>query len=132
METMIAVMALAATILASPAAAQPGSLQSDLTREQAGERAELLFDRFDRNHDGVVTRAEAQRLGAKLMLIRAKTGRDPAPGLGGHTLRFLERRFAGLDAVTKEQFEDAVLAHFDQMDRDHDGVLTAAERQSAP
>ncbi|MFL6725557.1 MAG: hypothetical protein ACJ8FS_03455 [Sphingomicrobium sp.] len=66
-----------------------------------------------------------------MLLLRASTGRDVAPGIGGHTLRFLERRFAGLQAVTRQQFEDAFLAHFDQMDVDHDGILTAAEREHA-
>jgi hypothetical protein len=33
--------------------------------------------------------------------------------------------------VTKEQFEGAMLAHFDQMDANHDGILTAAEREGA-
>jgi hypothetical protein len=30
--------------------------------------------------------------------------------------------------VTEQQFEQAFLAHFDQMDANHDGILTAAER----
>jgi hypothetical protein len=66
-----------------------------------------------------------------LLLLRASTGRDVAPGIGGHTLRFLKHRFAGLQAVTKQQFEDAFLAHFDEMDTNHDGILTVAERERA-
>jgi hypothetical protein len=134
MKKLLGAIALIAVATAAPAAAQPldsAAQQPDLTRNQALERAGQLFDRFDLNHDGVVTREEAERLGRKLMLQRAATGRDPAHGLGGHTLRFLKHRFAGVEAVTKEQFEGAMLAHFDQMDANHDGILTAAEREGA-
>ncbi|HET8749403.1 MAG TPA: hypothetical protein VFM42_01540 [Sphingomicrobium sp.] len=103
----------------------------DLTRQQARERADQRFDQFDLNHDGVVTRGEAVRLGGRLMLLRATTGIDAAPGIGGHTLRFIERRFARLDAVNKRQAEQALLAHFDDMDTNRDRVLTAAERLRA-
>jgi hypothetical protein len=109
--------------------AQTPAPQPDLTREQARERADQLFQMFDLNHDGVVTRKEAQSLGRRLLMQRASTGRDVAPGIGGHTLKFLEHAFAGRQSVTELQFEDAMLAHFDQMDVNHDGILTAAERQ---
>jgi len=134
MKTVIAVTALGAAIAAAQPPAQsfaPTEQQPDLTREQALQRADARFDQFDVNRDGLVTREEASRVGRKLLLLRASTGRDVAPGIGGHTLRFLERRFAGLQAVTRQQFEDAFLAHFDQMDVDHDGILTAAEREHA-
>jgi hypothetical protein len=107
------------------------SVQPDLTREQARERADQRFDQFDLNHDGIVTRQEVERLGPKLLFLRASTGRDFAPGIGGHTLRFLKHRFAGVQSATRPQFEAAFLAHFDQMDTSHDGILTAAERQQA-
>ena len=134
MKTVICAIALFVAGAAAAAVAQPldkNVEQPDLTRSEAIARADGLFDRFDLNHDGVVTRDEAERLGRKLMLQRAATGRDPAHGLGGHTLRFLKHRFAGVDAVTKQQFEDAMLEHFDQMDSNHDGILTAAERDAA-
>jgi hypothetical protein len=129
---MLIAAALGAVIAAQPGAQAVVPLQQpDLTRDQAGDRADQLFDRFDLNQDGFVTREEAQTLGSKLLLLRAATGRDVAPGIGGHTLRFLERRFAGVEAVTKPQFEAAFLAHFDEMDINHDGVLTAGERERA-
>jgi Ca2+-binding EF-hand superfamily protein len=102
-----------------------------VTRQQALERADSLFQAFDLNHDGIITRDEASTAGGKLMMQRAVTGRDVAPGIGGHTLKFLEHAFAGMETVDKRQFEQAMLAHFDQMDVDHDGVLTAAERIQA-
>jgi hypothetical protein len=134
MKKLLGAIALIAAATAAPAAAQPtdnAADQPDLTRNEALERADQLFDRFDLNHDGLVTRDEAERLGRKLMLQRAATGRDPAHGLGGHTLRFLKRRFSGVEAVTRQQFEQAMLEHFDEMDVNHDGILTAAEREEA-
>jgi Ca2+-binding EF-hand superfamily protein len=133
MKRLIGAIALVVAAAAAPALAQPAqtpSEQSDLTRNQALERADQLFDRFDLNHDGIVTRKEAQSLGRRLLMQRAATGRDVAPGIGGHTLRFLEHTFAGMQSVTKRQFEEAMLAHFDQMDVNRDGVLTAAEREA--
>ena len=126
--------ALAATLLPAALGAQAFQAlprQPDLTREQALHRADRLFEQFDANHDGAITPEEAQAVGAKLMLRRAATGRDVAPGIGGHTLRYLEQAFAGMPRVARQQFEGAMLAHFDEMDRDHDGVLTSAERQRA-
>lgn len=134
MKKLLGAIALIAAVAAAPALAQSVdglSQQPDLTRNQAVERADQLFDRFDLNHDGVVTRDEAQRLGRKLTLQRAATGRDPAQGLGGHTLRFLKQRFSGVETVTRGQFEEAMLEHFDDMDVNHDGILTAAERLGA-
>jgi Ca2+-binding EF-hand superfamily protein len=101
---------------------------ADLTRQQAIDRADRLFQTFDRNHDGVLTREEARSVGTRLLVKRAATGRDVAPGIGGHTLRFLEHAFSGMEGVTQQQFEQAMLAHFDEMDVDHDGVLTTTER----
>ncbi|WP_114229168.1 MULTISPECIES: hypothetical protein [Sphingomonas] len=119
---------------AALAAANPGNdpaLEPDLTRAEALIRADQLFDRFDRNHDGLVTHAEAVAEGHKLVLLRLATGRDSAPGLGGHTLQYLRAKFDGAPFVTRAQFEAAWLAHFDAMDTNHDGILTAAERVAA-
>ena len=129
MKIVIAIAALAGAVEIQPAAQSTG--QPDITRAQAQQRAEHLFEQFDLNHDGQVTRQEAELLGSKLLLLRASTGRDQAPGIGGHTLRFLRHRFTGLEAVTEPQFEAAFLAHFDQMDINHDGILTWAERLQA-
>ena len=130
LPALIALVVAASAAQPTPPTTEP-TPPADLTRAQARDRADVLFATFDRNGDGVVTREEAQRVGRKLMLQRAATGRDSAPGIGGHTLRFLEQRFATAETVTKAQFEDALLAHFDEMDTDHDGILTAAERQKA-
>jgi hypothetical protein len=133
MKMLIIASALGATVAATQPVAQPLQplQQRNLSRAQARDRADQLFERFDLNHDGYVTRGEAQLLGGKLLLLRASTGRDLAPGIGGHTMRFLKHRFAGVEAATRQQFEAAFLAHFDQMDVNRDGILTAAERKRA-
>ena len=101
MKRLLSAIAFLAAATAAPAFTQPADNsppQPNLTRSRALERADQLFDRFDLNHDGIVTRDEAERLGRKLMLQRAASGRDPAHGLGGHTLRFLKHRFAAWTA----------------------------------
>ena len=134
MNRLLGALALIVATTAAPAFAHSADgvpPQPDLTRNHALARADQLFDRFDLNHDDIVTREEAERLGHKLMLQRAATGRDPAHGLGGHTVRFLKQRFSGAEAVTRQQFEEAMLEHFDEMDANHNGILTAAERLGA-
>jgi hypothetical protein len=134
MKNLLVTVALGATVFAAQAGARDtaiGSAQPDMTRQQARERADSLFQMFDLDRDGVITREEANKVGQKLMAQRAALHRDVAAGLGGHTLKYLERTFAGAQSVTRQQFEDALLGHFDQMDANHDGVVTAAERDQA-
>lgn len=102
--------------------------EAPITRQEALERADRLFDRLDVDRDGRLTRSEVLLEGPRLRAERAASGIDVAPGIGGHTLRYMKRRFAGASSITREQFERAMLAHFAAMDRDHDGVLTAEER----
>ena len=136
MKRLLSTLALGAGVLIASTAAfaapsgsmDQGSAKPDMTRLQAQQRADNLFEMFDVNHDGVVTRTEAQQVGQQLLAQRASSGKDSAPGIGGHTLKFLEHAFAGAQTVTRQQFEQAMLAHFDSMDLNHDGLLTAAER----
>ena len=128
LSTAIAVTAFAGRALAQPLSAPAGA---DITRQEAIQRADRLFDMLDVNHDGLLTRSEAERAGAQLRALRASSGTDVAPGVGGHTARYLEHRFAGARSITREQFQRAMLTHFDRMDLNRDGVLTAGERQQA-
>ena len=134
---LVLAAALAASI-ATPGIAQPADgsagIPPDLapiTRGQALQRADSLFAQLDLNHDGIVTRAEAIQATSQLKAERQATGIDVAPGIGGHTARFLARRFAGAESITKPQFEQAMLAHFDRMDLNHDGTLSTPEREQA-
>lgn len=103
----------------------------DISRREALDRAGRLFEMLDINHDGLLTRSEAKTEGAELQAERVKTGVDIAPGVGGHTAHYMERRFAFSRSITRRQFERAFLAHFDRMDRNHDGILTPEERARA-
>jgi len=102
-----------------------------ITRQEAVQRADGLFDALDVNHDGVLTRFEAKTAGSELKAERSETGVDVAPGVGGHTGRYMKRHFALEKSITREQFDRAFMAHFDKMDRNHDGILTAEERALA-
>jgi hypothetical protein len=127
-----AVAALATQVQAQdqtqePAQAAPQSglrgnwLQADMTRQQAQQRAEMLFQRLDANHDGVLTRPEAEQAASQM---GGQAG-------GRRAGRLVERLFAQGDSVTQAQFQGQALARFDRQDINHDGVVTADERQQA-
>ncbi len=106
----------------------PASDDAPITRQEAVHRADRLFDALDVNHDGVLTRSEATTAGSELKAERAETGVDVAPGVGGHTGRYMKHHFALETSITRDRFDRAFMAHFDKMDRNHDGILTAEER----
>src|SRR5678815_1718691 len=41
-------------------------LQADQTRQQAQQRADMMFQRLDANHDGTVTRQEAEQAAGQM------------------------------------------------------------------
>ena len=108
-----------------PAAPQSGLrgnwLQADMTRQQAQQRADMLFQRLDANHDGILTRQEAEQAASQM---GGQAG-------GRRAGRLVERLFSQGDSVTQAQFEGQALARFDRQDLNHDGVVTADERQQA-
>jgi len=115
----------------APAPAQPQGnlrgnwLQADQTRQQAQQRADAIFQRLDANHDGSVTRAEADQMAQQL-------GQGEKGGRGGRfAARMMDRLFAQGDSVTLAQFQAQALARFDRQDLNHDGTVTADERQQA-
>ena len=123
MKTLVFAVALGATILSTQAGAQMpggGQMAQDTTRQQAQQMADALFARFDLNHDGVVTRQEAEQAREQL-----------GGGSSGHGEKMIARVFGDAQSLTLAQFEAQSLAKFDRDDLNHDGVLTAAERQQA-
>lgn len=123
MKTLLATIALGATIISTQALAQdqhggPGGgwMQQDMTRQQAQQMADEMFQRFDTNHDGVLTRQEAEQAASQF---------------GGRGARMLDRMFGDAQSLTLQQAEAQALARFDRQDLNHDGTVTAAERQQA-
>ena len=119
MKKMQILAALGAAVAATQAAAQGhGGMQQDMTRAQAQQQADAMFQRFDVNHDGVITRQEAEQAAAQY-------------GAGGRAERMIDRIFGDSQSITQQQFEAQALARFDRDDANHDGVVTSAEREEA-
>jgi hypothetical protein len=121
MKTLLLAVALGATMVSGAAIAQDqgggrGGYMQDMTRAQAQQMADSMFQRFDLNHDGVVTRQEADQAASQF---------------GGRAERMVERVFGTAQSLTLQQFEAQQLARFDRDDANHDGVVTVAERQQA-
>lgn len=118
MKTLLVAIALGATAVATQALAQDGGgmMQGDMTRAEAQQRADAMFQRIDLNHDGVVTRQEAEQAAAQF---------------GGRGEKMVNRMFGDAQSITLQQAEAQALARFDRDDLNHDGVVTAAERQQA-
>ena len=116
-------LALGAAVASTVAMAQSqppqdgrGGMMRDMTRVQAQQMADGMFQRFDLNHDGVVTRQEAGQAASQF-------------GAGQRAERMIDRMFGPAQSLTLPQAEAAALARFDRDDLNHDGVVTAAERQ---
>ena len=117
MKTFLAGIAFGAAIISTSAIAQQGGMMDeDMTRAQAQQRADGMFQRFDTNHDGVITRDEAQQAAAQF---------------GDRGQRMVDRIFGTAQSISLQQFEAQSLARFDAMDLNHDGTVTSAERQQA-
>ena len=111
---------------ATPAAEAPthGRMQADRTRQQAQQMADSMFQRFDANHDGLLTRDEAEQALAQAAAARGDSGNG-----GARAQRMLDRMLGGAVSVTLAQFESQALTRFDREDLNHDGVVTSAERR---
>lgn len=117
MKTLLAGIALGAAIISTSALAQDGGgMPQDMTRAEAAQRADQMFQRFDVNHTGTITRAQAEQMAAQF---------------GGRGQRMVDRIFGSAQSLTLQQFEAQQLARFDAMDLNHDGTVTAAEREQA-
>ncbi|HEY4070269.1 MAG TPA: hypothetical protein VGM04_01775 [Sphingomicrobium sp.] len=119
MKTLLVTVALGAAMLSTPALAQQhghgGPKQEDMTRQQAQQMADEMFQRLDSNNDGTLTRDEAQQAVSQF---------------SGHG-HMIDRMFGDAQSLTLKQAESRALARFDSMDVNHDGKVTAAERQQA-
>jgi hypothetical protein len=121
MKRLLATIALGATIVSAQAVAQDqygdrGRMQQDMSRDQARQMADQMFQRFDLNHDGTVTRDEAQQALSQF-------------GGGGRAGRMIDRMFGDSQSLTLQQAEAEAMARFDRDDLNHDGVVTSAERE---
>lgn len=124
MKKLLVMAALGASVVSAPALAQAvegggGFMQRDFTRQQAQQMADMMFQRLDTNHDGVLTRAEADQGAAQFS----------SPRGGGRIQRMIAQAFGNTQSITLQQFEAQALARFDAQDLNHDGTVTAAERQ---
>lgn len=118
-----AIAALATQVSAQQPAPPPpqgehgGWRHADQTRAEAQQRADGMFQRLDSNHDGALTREEAQKAS-----LQMSSG-------GPRVERMMARLFGDAQALTQAQFEAQALARFDRQDLNHDGTVTADERQ---
>ena len=131
MKRAFLAIAFGAAVVSAPALAQDsggrgGFMQRDQTRAEAQQRADMMFQMMDANRDGTVTKAEAE---AALAQFEAARGGNNGGRGGGRMQRMLDQAFATSQSLTQQQFEAQALARFDAMDLNHDGTVTAAERQ---
>jgi Ca2+-binding EF-hand superfamily protein len=131
MNKSMMALALGAAMISTPVMAQQGGerggLMRDQTRPEAQQRADRMFQMLDSNKDGTVTKAEAQ---AALEQFQAARGGDDNGGRGaGRMQRMIDQAFGTSQSLTLQQFEAAALTRFDAQDLDHNGTVTAAERQ---
>ena len=121
MQKILIPLALGAAIASTAAVAQDqprqgGRWMQDMTRAQAQQMADGMFQRFDLNHDGVVTRQEAEQAASQF-------------GAGQRAEKMIDRMFGSAQSLTLQQAQAQALARFDRDDLNHDGVVTGAERQ---
>jgi len=126
MKKLLVTVALGAAVAATPALAQDkgGHAMKDQTRQQAQQRADRLFQMLDANQDGSVTKAEADAALAQFEAMRGDKDHR-----GGRMQRMIDDAFATTQAINLQQFEAQALARFDAQDVNHDGTVSAAERQ---
>ena len=82
----------------------------DQTRAEAQQRADRIFQVLDANHDGIVTRAEAEQAASQFAARRGG-----GEGANGRMERLIDREFGTAQSLTLQQFEAQValaLLHF--------------------
>lgn len=131
MNKFVVTLALGAMVISMPALAQQGGerggfVQRDQTRAEAQQRADMLFQMLDANKDGAVTKAEADEAVAQ---FEAARGDDDGGRGAGRMQRMIAQAFGTTQSLTLQQFEAQALTRFDAADLDHNGTVTAAERE---
>lgn len=149
---------LVLSMLAAPAAAQSGEGTDILVRAKLAETVEANFKRIDADSDGAVTREEldaAQRKVVEEASARAErrfaeefrrldTNKDGMLNIAEFTAAAPDARAkASADSriekfdsnrdgkVTLDEFRTPVLANFDRIDSDRDGLIEAEEQKAA-
>ena len=122
MKKLVFATALGAMIVSTAAGAQ--AAPREISRQQAQQFADAMFQRFDLNHDRVITRDEAEQ--ARAQLTQGGEGKRSAK-----SEKMIDRPFGTSQSVSKAQFESMALARFDRQDANHDGVVTSAEKEQA-
>jgi hypothetical protein len=117
--------------LAAADANGDGSVTADERRAAAqarrAERAEARFDRLDADNDGSISKTEFDaRREARADRAPRAGRRHRGPGRAGHADRVATR--APVVIADARARAEAAFAH---LDADHDGFVTAAERQAA-
>ncbi|HEU4969816.1 hypothetical protein [Sphingomonas sp.] len=159
MATALMISALGALALTSGialAAGQPHEMgdhpTGDMTRAQVVAMANAHFDRMDLNKDGRLDRADREAMHAKMaadMFDRTDANHDGTisrdewnagaaklaamHGRGRPMMRHMAM-MADADgdrAISRDEFQKRALEHFDRADANHDGTISAAEREQA-
>ena len=131
MKYLLMTAALGAALVSTQALAQDqsghGGFKKEQTRQEAQQRADMMFQMLDANRDGTVTKLEAEQALAQFEAARG--------GEGGHGVgrmqKMIEQGFAASNALTQQQFEAQMLARFDAMDLNHDGLVSPEEKEAA-
>jgi hypothetical protein len=107
-------------------------------------RTQQMFDHIDTDHNGQISREEFaaarqhggrgrdgtasadDRSGGRMWPHHGGMGRGP---MMMHMAHMADANHDG--AISKDEFIDAALKRFDAQDTNHDGIVTAAERQAA-
>ena len=111
-------------LIVTPAFAQaPGNMPASQTKAEAEERAQMVFDQLDANHDGAITQDEVTAF-TKMM------GDNPRI-VGRVTSMFTEADTNHDGKLTAAEAKARADVAFDAADTNHDGVLSPEERQAA-
>ena len=93
-----------------------------------------MFDRADTNRDGMISRDEWHAGAARLAEMRGHDGPMMGGGMHGRPMMRHMAMMADADgdrALSRDEFTKRALDHFDRVDANHDGKISAEEREQA-